>query len=50
MEKTADFAAAFEAAQQSGKPAIIHVKVDPEAITPSTTLGAIRKQAEAAHK
>jgi acetolactate synthase-1/2/3 large subunit len=49
VEKTADFAAAFKAAQQSGKPAIIHVKVDPEAITPGTTLDAIRKQAQAAH-
>jgi acetolactate synthase I/II/III large subunit len=45
VEKTADFAAAFEAAQKSGKPAIIHLKVDPEAITPVTTLGAIRKKA-----
>jgi acetolactate synthase-1/2/3 large subunit len=45
VEKTADFASAFKAAQQSGKPAIIHVKVDSEAITPTTTLGAIRKQA-----
>jgi acetolactate synthase-1/2/3 large subunit len=50
VEKTADFATAFKAAQASGQPAIIHVKVDPEAITPSTTLGAIRKQAEAAHR
>jgi acetolactate synthase-1/2/3 large subunit len=47
VEKTADFAAAFKAAQASGKPAIIHIKVDPEAITPSTTLGAIRHQAQA---
>jgi acetolactate synthase-1/2/3 large subunit len=46
VEKTADFAPAFKAAQASGKPAIIHVKVDSEAITPTTTLGAIRKQAE----
>jgi acetolactate synthase I/II/III large subunit len=45
---TSDFAPAFAAAQKSGKPAILHVKVDPEAITPSTTLGAIRKQAGAA--
>ena len=35
VEKTADFAPAFKAAQASGKPAIIHVKVDPDAITPS---------------
>jgi acetolactate synthase I/II/III large subunit len=45
VEKTADFAAAFEAAQKSGKPAILHLKVDPEAITPVTTLDAIRAKA-----
>ncbi len=45
VEKTADFAGAFEAALASGKPAIIHLKIDPEAITPSTTLDAIRKKA-----
>jgi acetolactate synthase-1/2/3 large subunit len=45
VEKTDEFADAFTAAQQSGKPAIIHVKVDSEAITPSTTLAAIRQQA-----
>ena len=48
VEKTADFAPAFKAAQQAGKPAIIHVKVDPDAIAPSATLSAIRKQAQAA--
>jgi acetolactate synthase I/II/III large subunit len=45
VEKTADFAAAFKAAQASGKPAIVHLKVDPEAITPSTTLTKLREQA-----
>jgi acetolactate synthase-1/2/3 large subunit len=45
VEKTADFAAAFDAAEKSGKPAILHLKIDPEAITPTTTLGAIRKKA-----
>jgi acetolactate synthase-1/2/3 large subunit len=45
VEKTADFAKAFADAQASGKPAIIHLKVDPEAITPATTLDAIRKKA-----
>jgi acetolactate synthase-1/2/3 large subunit len=45
VEKTADFAAAFDAAQKSGKPAILHLKIDPEAITPTTTLDAIRKKA-----
>jgi acetolactate synthase-1/2/3 large subunit len=44
VEKTADFAAAFAAAIKSGKPAILHLKVDPEAITPSTTLSAIREK------
>ena len=29
----------------SGLPAILHVKVDPEAITPTTTLSAIREAA-----
>jgi acetolactate synthase-1/2/3 large subunit len=45
VEKTADFLPAFEAAQASGKPAILHLKVDPEAIPPTTTLDAIRKKA-----
>ncbi len=44
VEKTADFPAAFEAALASGKPAIIHLKVDAEAITPSTTISAIREK------
>lgn len=41
--KTEDFAAAFERAQASGKPAIIEIKVDPEAITPALSLSEIRK-------
>jgi len=45
VTKTADFPAAFEAAQQSGKPAIIDLIVDPQAITPTTTLDAIRQKA-----
>jgi len=45
VEKTADFAQAFKAAQASGKPAIVHLKVDPEAITPATTLTKLREQA-----
>jgi acetolactate synthase-1/2/3 large subunit len=42
---TKDFLPAFERALASGKPAIVHVKVDPEAITPMTTLSAIRQAA-----
>ncbi len=45
IERTEDFAAAFERAIASGRPAILHVKVDPEAITPTTTLTAIRNAA-----
>ncbi|MBV9704968.1 MAG: thiamine pyrophosphate-binding protein, partial [Methylobacteriaceae bacterium] len=45
VARTGDFPAAFEAARSSGKPAIIHLKIDREAITPTTTLTAIRKQA-----
>ncbi len=43
--ETAEFAPAFERAEASGKPALIHVRLDPEAITPTTTLSAIRKAA-----
>jgi acetolactate synthase-1/2/3 large subunit len=48
VETTADFDDAFRAAQQSGKPAIVHLKIDPDAITPTTTLSKIRQQARAA--
>jgi acetolactate synthase-1/2/3 large subunit len=50
VEDTAEFAPAFERAVASGKPAILHVKIDPEAITPTTTLAAIRAQALARRK
>jgi acetolactate synthase-1/2/3 large subunit len=46
VEKTADFFPAFEAAQKSGKPAILHLKVDPEALTPTMSLTATRKKAQ----
>jgi acetolactate synthase-1/2/3 large subunit len=45
---TAEFAPAFEAARASGKPAILHVLIDPDAISPTTTLTAIREKALAA--
>jgi acetolactate synthase-1/2/3 large subunit len=47
VEKTADFFPAFEAAQKSGKPAILHLKVDPEALTPAMSLTATREKAQA---
>ena len=45
VEKTGDFPAAFAAARKSGQPAIIHCKIDPEAITPTATLAGIREKA-----
>jgi acetolactate synthase-1/2/3 large subunit len=47
VEKTADFFPAFEAAQRSGKPAILHLKIDPEALTPAMSLTATREKAQA---
>jgi acetolactate synthase-1/2/3 large subunit len=47
VERTADFWGAFEAAQKSGKPAIIHLKVDPEALLPTMSLTATREKAQA---
>ncbi len=44
VDKTADFPAAFAAARKSGKPAIIHLKVDPEALTPGMSLSGIREK------
>jgi acetolactate synthase-1/2/3 large subunit len=40
--KTEDFIPAFERARASGKPSIIEIKLDPEAITPTRTLSDIR--------
>jgi acetolactate synthase-1/2/3 large subunit len=45
VETTAGFEAAFRAAEASGLPAILHLKIDPDAITPGATLTAIRAQA-----
>src|SRR5271154_4333116 len=42
VERTADFPAAFKEAEASSKPAIIRLAIDPEAITPMTTLAKIR--------
>jgi acetolactate synthase I/II/III large subunit len=47
VEKTADFLPAFDAARKSGKPAILHLKVDPEALTPAMSLTATREKAQA---
>jgi acetolactate synthase I/II/III large subunit len=49
VENTTDFPAAFRAAEKSRQPAIIHLKIDPEAITPTLTLTKIREAALARH-
>jgi acetolactate synthase-1/2/3 large subunit len=48
VRRTEDFPAAFKEAQASGKPAIIRLAIDPEAITPVTTLAKIRAKSLAA--
>ena len=50
VERTEDYAAAFERAVAAAKPAIIHVKTDPEALTSRITLTKLREQALAKQK
>jgi len=45
VRETAEFEPAFERALASGKPAILHLFLDPQAITPTTTIDAIREKA-----
>jgi acetolactate synthase-1/2/3 large subunit len=45
VERTADFAEAFERARSARRPALLELRIDPEAITPRTTLTALRQQA-----
>jgi acetolactate synthase I/II/III large subunit len=45
VESTEQFAPAFERALGAGKPALLELRLDPEAISPGTTLSAIRQQA-----
>ena len=48
VERTADFAEAFRAAEASGLPAIVHLKVDVECMSPGATLSEVRETALAA--
>ena len=43
---TDQFAPAFERAQASGRPAVIEIRVDPEALTPNASLSEIRAAAK----
>ncbi|MFY9874626.1 MAG: thiamine pyrophosphate-binding protein [Rhodomicrobium sp.] len=45
VTRTEDFAPAFEAAQASGAPSILELRIDPEAITPRQSLSQIRAAA-----
>jgi acetolactate synthase-1/2/3 large subunit len=50
VEKTADFPAAFAQAVATGKPSIIHLKIDPEAVSTTASITAIREKALAGGK
>ena len=50
VEKTEDFEAALDRALASGKPALIEVRTDPEALTPAATLSGTRDKALAIRK
>jgi acetolactate synthase-1/2/3 large subunit len=45
IERTADFAPAFERAMRAGRPALIELPIDPEAISTRATLSQIREAA-----
>jgi acetolactate synthase-1/2/3 large subunit len=46
VESTEAFAPALERALNCGKPALLELRIDPEGITPNTTLSSIRKAAQ----
>ncbi|CAM3939378.1 Thiamine pyrophosphate-binding protein [Bordetella tumbae] len=46
VERTEDFAAAFERAQGAGRPALIELCISQDAISPRTTLTALRAQSQ----
>jgi acetolactate synthase-1/2/3 large subunit len=48
VSATAQFAPAFERALAAGGPALLHVKLDPQALTMNATLDALRAQGELA--
>jgi len=48
VQRTGEFAPALARARASGQPALIHCLVDPQAITPTTTIAALRRNAQQA--
>ena len=47
VNRTEEFAPAFERARAAGKPSLIEIRVDPEALTPRQSLSQIRAAAKA---
>jgi len=45
VERTDEFEAAFERAVESGRPAVLDLRVDPEAISPRATISQLREGA-----
>jgi acetolactate synthase-1/2/3 large subunit len=50
VERTEEFAAAFERARTAGRPALIEIRVSPDALTPRASLTEIREKALAAQR
>ena len=48
VTRTADFAPAFERALAANGPALLHIRIDPQALTMGASLDALRAQGEAA--
>ncbi|MCB6184648.1 thiamine pyrophosphate-binding protein [Leeia sp. TBRC 13508] len=46
VDETSQFAGAFERCQAAGKPALIEIRIDPEALTPRMSLSEIRQNAQ----
>ena len=48
--RTEEFAPAFERALAAGRPSLLHVRIDPQALTMSASLDALRTQGERAQR
>ena len=50
MTRTEEFAPAFERALACEKPALLHLKLDPQALTPNASLDELRAQGLASRR
>ena len=50
VARTDEFAPAFERAVETGRPALLHLRLDPQALTPNASLDALRAQGLAARQ